>query len=56
MKAKLSPNINLKKPMSLAFGRFTILKKSKKFVLIPCFLCFEIFEVLKLLKRLAQPT
>ncbi|ADU81364.1 hypothetical protein HPGAM_02610 [Helicobacter pylori Gambia94/24] len=29
MKAKLSPNISLKKPVSLAFGRFTILKKAK---------------------------
>ncbi|MGN8470618.1 hypothetical protein ACR9MM_01310 [Helicobacter pylori] len=28
-KAKLSPNINLKKPMSLAFGCFTILEKAK---------------------------
>ncbi|EJB50630.1 hypothetical protein HMPREF1425_00593 [Helicobacter pylori GAM71Ai] len=29
VKAKLSPNISLKKPMSLAFGRFTILEKAK---------------------------
>ncbi|EQD91124.1 hypothetical protein L932_09165 [Helicobacter pylori PZ5026] len=29
MKAKLSPNISLKKPVSLAFERFTILEKAK---------------------------